>query len=157
MTVIRARHRPVALVRLAVYLLFLAFVFLNPSSEMPSTAVSLVGRVLFRLGFSESFMTPERLEFVCNALIVVPVPVLGSLVLPRWSWRDWTAVGFVVAGVVEVTQGLLLPGRDASHADVVANTLGVLLGALIAAVLGAGGQGPSSRHASQDRPGTPGL
>jgi glycopeptide antibiotics resistance protein len=135
MTGTRDRRPSVALVLLMVYLLFLAYVFLSPSSEMQSTAVSVVDGVLSRLGFPESFSTPERLEFVCNALIVVPVPVLGSLVLPGWSWRDWTAVGFVLAGCVEVTQGLLLPDRDASHADVVANTLGALMGACLAAVL----------------------
>jgi glycopeptide antibiotics resistance protein len=148
MTGTRDRRLPAALLPLVVYLLFLAYVFLNPSSEMPSTAVSVVGRVLLRLGLNESFMTPERVEFVCNVLILVPVPVLGSLVFPRWSWRDWTAVGFVLAGVVEVTQGLLLPARDASHADVVANTLGALLGGLVVAVL-SGLAGRSVSPASQ--------
>ena len=69
------------------------------------------------------------MEFLCNVVLLVPFAVLGSLALPRWSWRDWTAWGFLLAGAVELTQGLLLPGRDASYADVVANTLGALLGA----------------------------
>ena len=152
MTGTRDRRSPAILVPLGLYLLFLAYVFLSPSSEMPSTAVSVVDRVLMRLGLNESFMTPERVEFVCNVLILVPVPVLGSLVFPRWSWRDWTAVGFVLAGVVEVTQGLLLPGRDASHADVVANTLGSLLGGLVVAVLSglAGGSVSPASQTSRD-------
>ena len=128
-------RRPAALVLLLLYLLFLAYVFLSPSSEMPSMAVSVLDRVLFRLGFPETLTTPERLEFLCNALILVPVPVLGFVVLPRWSWRDWTAIGFAFASFIEVTQGLLLPGRTASHADVVANTLGALLGACVAAAV----------------------
>lgn len=39
------------------------------------------------------------------------------------------------AGSVEVAHGLLLAGRTASMADVVANTLGGLLGALTVTVL----------------------
>ena len=146
MTGTRDRRPPATLVPLVLYLLFLGYVFLSPSSEMPSTAVSLVDRVLSRLGFDQSFLTPERVEFVCNVLILVPVPVLGSLVFPRWSWRDWTAVGFVLAGCVEVAQGLLLPGRDASHADVVANTLGALLGAWVAAGMWRLAEGHLSPH-----------
>ena len=75
------------------------------------------------------------MEFLCNVVLLVPFAVLGSLVLPRWSWQDWTAWGFLLAGAVELTQGLVLSGRDASYADVVANTLGALLGAwLVVAV-----------------------
>jgi VanZ family protein len=52
-------------------------------------------------------------------------------VRPSYSWRDWTAFGFCLACLVELLQGLLLPGRHASFSDVVANTLGALLGALL--------------------------
>ena len=70
-----------------------------------------------------------------RALILMPVSALGSLVWPRSTWQEWTAYGFVIAGSVELTQGLLLPARTASYVDIVANTLGALLGALAAAAL----------------------
>ena len=51
---------------------------------------------------------------------------------PRPTWRDWTAVGFAASFVVEVAQALVLDARPATHSDVVANTLGTLVGALLA-------------------------
>ena len=50
---------------------------------------------------------------------------------PRPTWRDWTAVGFAASFVVEVAQALVLDTRAATHSDVVANTLGILVGALL--------------------------
>ncbi|MBZ5738494.1 VanZ family protein [Nocardioides sp. GBK3QG-3] len=80
------------------------------------------------IGFSPATATQVRAEFLSNVLILVPVSLLGSLVWPRTTWRDWTAFGFLLAGAVELTQGLLLPHRMASYSDVVANTLGCLVG-----------------------------
>ena len=51
------------------------------------------------------------------------------------TWRDWTAYGFLFAGSVEVFQGLFLPERSATYVDVVANTLGALIGAVAAHVV----------------------
>ena len=42
---------------------------------------------------------------------------------------------FVIASGVELTQGLLLTDRTASYEDIVANTLGALLGAALVAVV----------------------
>ena len=71
-----------------------------------------------------------RIEFVANALIMVPVSFLGAVAWPRTNWRDWTAVGFVLSGAVEVIQAVALAGRSATFVDVVANTLGAFLGAI---------------------------
>jgi VanZ family protein len=46
-------------------------------------------------------------------------------------WPAWTAYGFVAAVLVETIQGVLLPTRSASFGDVVANTAGMLLGAVL--------------------------
>lgn len=53
-----------------------------------------------------------------------------ALAWPRSNWRDWTAIGFVLSGAVEVIQALALDGRSATFVDVVANTLGAFLGAI---------------------------
>ena len=47
-------------------------------------------------------------------------------------WQEWTAYGFLGAIAVELFQGLVLPGREASLSDIVSNGLGALLGALLA-------------------------
>lgn len=118
---------------LVVYSVLLAVALLAPTSGTQSDMASWVVDLGRGLGFSPQTATQARAEFLCNALILVPVSVLGSLLWPSTTWRDWAAVGFVVAGLVELTQGLLLPDRTASYVDVVANTLGCLLGALVVA------------------------
>jgi hypothetical protein len=115
---------------LAVYSAFLAVVLLAPTSGTQSDGVSLLRDVATSLGVPARLATPPRTEFVCNALILMPVSALGSVVWPRTTWRDWTAYAFVIAGSVELIQALALPGRTAGFEDVAANTVGGLGGAV---------------------------
>lgn len=85
------------------------------------------------LGVPASLATGSRVEFLCNALIIAPVSLLGSLLWPRLGWPDWTAYAFVEAGCVELIQPIFLLLRSASFADRTANALGAALGALVAA------------------------
>ena len=77
-------------------------------------------------------LSQPQAEFIGNILIVVPVSALGSMLWARTTWLTWTAIAFTGACLVELSQGLLLPERTASGIDVVANTLGGLIGALVA-------------------------
>ena len=131
----QADRRRTAVVALAAYTAFLAFVLLNPSADVPTNSVSWLTRVASGLGLPELLQEPGRIEFVANVLILVPLAFLGSIVLPGLDWRDWTAYGFVLSGCVELAQGLFLPARSATFADVVANTLGTLLGAFAFALV----------------------
>ena len=54
---------------------------------------------------------------------------------PRTTWRDWTAYGFLFSAAIELTQALLLPSRSARFDDIVANTLGALVGAVFVALV----------------------
>jgi hypothetical protein len=122
-------------VALALYSAFLAVVLLAPTSGTQSESASWLGEVATSWGVPDRFVTQPRIEFLSNALILMPVSALGSLLWPRTTWQDWTAYAFVIAGFVEVVQGLLLPERTASFADVAANTLGGLGGALVVALI----------------------
>jgi hypothetical protein len=123
-------YRRTARVALAAYAVFLAFVLLNPSADVPSSSVAWVAEVGTGLGLPGPLAEPSRVEFICNVLILVPLSFLGSVLLPRLGWRDWTAYGFVLSGTVELLQAVLLPARSATFADVVANTSGALVGAV---------------------------
>lgn len=118
---------------LAAYAVFLVVVLLAPTSTEQSEGASRLVDLGRAVGVPERLATQERAEFLANALILMPLSALGSLVWPRTTWRDWTAYAFLIAGCVEVAQGLLLPGRTASYADVVANALGGLGGAAVVA------------------------
>lgn len=128
------RHRWVVVIALAAYSTALAVVLLAPTSGRQSEAASWLGEVGTWVGVPERFLTQSRVEFVCNALILMPVSALGSLVWPRAGWRAWTAYAFIISCTVELTQGLLLPDRTVATADVVANTLGGLGGALVVGI-----------------------
>jgi glycopeptide antibiotics resistance protein len=123
----------VAGVLLAVYSCLLLVAVLSPSNGDQSAMLDWLGNVLGRVGLPG--ITFGRLEVVMNAVIVAPVSLLGSLLRPRSTWRDWTAWGFLAAGSVELVQLVVLPGRVASFSDVVANTGGALLGALVMAAV----------------------
>lgn len=115
---------------LGIYAAFLVFVLLNPSADVPSGSVSLLAEIGARIGLPAPLLEPGRVEFVANAMILVPLSFLGSATFPRLDWRDWTAHGFLLSGSVEGVQALLLPARSATFVDVVANTAGTLVGAV---------------------------
>lgn len=123
-------HLRAARILLAAYLVFLAFVLLNPSADVPTSSVAWLSEMSTRLGVPAPLAEPSRVEFVANVLILMPLSFLGSALLPRLTWRDWTAYAFVLSGSVETVQALLFPARSATFKDVVANTSGALLGAV---------------------------
>ena len=120
------RARRWTYVALLGYAAVLALAFLSPTSVRQSAMAAWL---------AHGEVAQQLMEFVCNVLLVAPVTALGSLVRPAVSWRTWTAYAFVGAVAVEATQGLLLPQRTPSLVDVVANTLGGLLGAALGLLL----------------------
>ena len=143
---------------LAAWVVLLALVLLAPSSTGPDWAIAHLAQALQRLGLPDVLTHPRRVESMLNVVAFVPLSLLGSLLWPRPSWRDWTAVGFVASFLVEVVQAVALDARQATYADVVANTLGMLVGALLALLVrrllerGAseGRADPPDRHASTE-------
>lgn len=117
---------------LVAWVVLLAIILLAPSSSGPDWAIFHLSEALQRLGLPEVLTHPGRVESMLNVAAFVPLSLLGSLLWTRPTWRDWTAVGFVVSFAVEVVQAVALDARQATNADVVANTLGMLVGALLA-------------------------
>ena len=127
-----------AWVLLVAYSIFLVFALFSPTSDKQSGAVSAVGTVLDAIGVPHRYLTFDRLEVVANVAIIAPVSFLGLVVAPSFTWRDWTAYAFVAATLVELVQGFLLPDRQASFSDIVANTAGALLGSVLARIVTSG-------------------
>lgn len=124
-----------ARVALGVYVLALAVVLFQPSAGAAIGTVGGLTDVLRELGLPSSLANAYRVEFVLNALMFAPVPFLGMWVFPRLSWTDWVAYTFLASAAVELTQGLFLEARSAQFVDVVANTLGGVIGAGAAAIV----------------------
>lgn len=82
-----------------------------------------------------SFVDYGFIEFSANIVFFVPVGFLLGVLCPYRFW--WLAIvgGLALSASVETAQGLLLPGRVSSVADVVANTTGAVVGCLAAVAL----------------------
>lgn len=126
------RRRPVLSVLTAAYLAAVAYITLNPVPGDPAGNPLL--RSLLRavsalpgLGWVDYGVA----EFGANILLFVPMGLLLTLLLGAWRW--WLAVTIGVASTlgIEFVQ-LFLPARFTDARDVLANTLGTLIGAGIA-------------------------
>jgi glycopeptide antibiotics resistance protein len=79
-----------------------------------------------------NWVTLPRVEFTANIIMFLPVGAVA------WWWkasvvRD-TLIGFACTVFIEVMQAVAVPGRVSDFRDIVANTLGALIGASICAV-----------------------
>jgi VanZ family protein len=72
-----------------------------------------------------------HLEFGANIVMFVPLGALIALLLPRWEWWLAPIIGLALSLGIEFGQALLLPQRFATPLDVLANTAGATIGALI--------------------------
>ena len=120
-----------ARVLLLLYAVVLAVALLSPTSQFQTASVTHLGEAM-RVFLPDGWVTFSGVEVLLNIVIIAPVTFLGAIAWPRLRWQEWTAYAFVGAATVELVQGLLLPGRDASFTDVFANTAGALLGAFLA-------------------------
>ena len=73
----------------------------------------------------------RKIEFVANILLFVPFGVILTLRLPRCWWLLAAVIAATVSSAVELAQGLFLPQRVPTWSDIVANTSGAFLGALL--------------------------
>lgn len=75
------------------------------------------------------------LEFTANVAFFVPLGLLVVLVTGARRWWLGAIAGLVVSAAIEAGQALFLPARFASFDDVLANTSGAVIGALIGVVV----------------------
>jgi glycopeptide antibiotics resistance protein len=114
------------------YLVAVGFVVWSPQPREGVGIPELVARWvagLLALAYGPTF---DVLEVAANVAMFVPFGVL-ALTAYRWM-RVWSATlaGLVTSGVIEGVQ-LFLPTRYSTVSDLVANTAGALLGALLVA------------------------
>lgn len=123
----------VAKALLVAYVVFVAVVVLWPT-PIDSGQGPLIARVLGVLhGWGvPSWFNYTVLEFSANVGIFVPLAFLLGLVLPtRLRWVPFLA-GPAASVAIEVGQSLFLPGRFATPWDVLANSLGAVVGGVLA-------------------------
>lgn len=117
------------------YLAFVAWLTLTPQPIGPDQQL-MVERALdalHRRGYAES-IDYTRFEFLANIALFVPVGVFLLLLFGAGGW--WLAgIGsFAMTAFIETVQQQI-PGRVSDDRDLLANTVGGLLGIAIAVVL----------------------
>lgn len=116
------------------FLVGLAALTLTPSrvEESLPNLLDLVLGTAHRLGWASLDFT--RLEIIANVLVFVPVGILAFVLLPRRLWVLAVLAGPLLSIAIETAQGLALPHRAATVSDIVANSIGALLGVGVAAL-----------------------
>lgn len=131
----RARHWFV-FVCLGVYLTLVMLVTMSPTPIDQGYAASIerVLGVLHRNGVPEWFGY-SKLEFSANMAMFIPVGFLVSLAMPSTLW--WIALILcpALSVSIEITQGAVLAERFSTLSDIAANSLGALLGIIVAVAL----------------------
>lgn len=120
-------------VLLALYLGLVLVVLLWPNQPQRSLASFLNRTVFFlhSLGVPGWFDLPA-LEFTGNIVMFVPLGLLVALAVPRRVFALVLVAIPAFSGLLELSQALLIPERLGSLRDVLANTIGGYLGALLA-------------------------
>jgi len=128
------RHPLLSLITFA-YLGLVGWVTLTPAAVSPIQGpwVMRVLDALHRRGVLER-LTYDRLEFLANIAMFVPVGVFLLLLFGAGGW--WVAgfSSFLMTSGIETLQRSI-PGRTPDPRDIFANTVGALIGIAVALVL----------------------
>jgi glycopeptide antibiotics resistance protein len=115
----------------AVYLLCVGFLVFTPGGAAPGGIIARIHELL-------SALSSSQLEVGLNVLMFVPLSLLGWFLFDRRSLPFWLVTGVLASAFIELVQ-LAIPGRVSTVQDVVANTTGAVIGAVLALVFGAWG------------------
>ena len=116
---------------LLAYVVLAAVVLLQPTPTVASGGVARIGDVLDALGAPSFVLAPGRVEALVNAALFAPPVALALVAVPGLRWTTAVTASFVASLGVEIVQGLFLPERSSQAIDVVANTSGAVVGALL--------------------------
>lgn len=122
-----------------VYLAFIALVTLTPATSQPDYT-GMTGRALARLQRYPdldpltSRLSVERIEFLANIGLFVPLGVFLLLLVGTRLWIVALVAGIVLTSMIESVQREI-PGRVSDPRDVAANSIGMFIGVVLAVVL----------------------
>lgn len=123
------RRRVWVLIALGVYVLAVALVVLTPVSY--EGIINAIGD-LARDGLGIDWFGSGWIEFAANIAMFVPLGFLLTLLF-RHHWYG-VAIALALSAFVEIAQ-IVIPSRQPSVRDIVANVLGAAVGAALAWLL----------------------
>jgi hypothetical protein len=107
----------------------IAWLVLNPSPATPTSAVAGLSDAMARLGFPTWLADGSVVEFWLNVILFVPLGALSAMIWPRVRLWGWILAGLLFSSTLEWTQLQVLSERSSTSRDIIANTLGMALGA----------------------------
>jgi len=120
------------LAAMAVPLAFIAF-WPSPVDQPVSGQLSDVLNFLHRHGIP-GWLDYNFVEASANIALFMPVGFVAAFAFPKKKWWQVGAFGLLVSGCIELGQLLFLHDRFASPSDIVTNSSGSVIGALLAAL-----------------------
>jgi glycopeptide antibiotics resistance protein len=106
----------------------------TPLDQGYEGAIDKLLAVLHRNGVPEWFGY-HKLEFSANVVMFIPLGLLITLLLPTKVWALALIICPALSGAIELTQGALLSQRFASWGDITSNSIGAIIGILVAVIL----------------------
>jgi glycopeptide antibiotics resistance protein len=103
----------------------------TPVDEPVQGQLSSILQFLHRRGIPAWF-NYRFVEASANIALFIPVGFVSLLAFPEKPWWRIGAFGLLISGCMELGQFLFLHSRFASPIDLVTNTSGAILGALLA-------------------------
>jgi glycopeptide antibiotics resistance protein len=120
----------VVLAAMLVPLAFIAF-WPSPIEQPVQGQLADILNFLQRQGFPKWF-NYKFVEAAANVALFVPLGFVSTLGFAEKRWWQIGAFGLLISGGMELGQLLFLHNRFASPADIVTNTSGAVIGALLA-------------------------
>jgi len=129
------RHHPVLTVVTFVYLGVVGWITLGPQ-PLDEGANSLVWRLLdvFSRFSLTDWISYSLLEFWANVAMFVPVGLFFLMLLGRGRWWLAIVLGVLLTCGIELAQ-VYLPGRVSDPRDILANSVGALIGVVVALIV----------------------
>lgn len=115
-------------------IVLLATMWPTPLDQGFESSINKLFTVLYRNGVPLWFGY-SKLEFSANILMFIPLGFLVALLLPGRIWWLALIICPAMSVAIELTQALALSARFATATDVLSNSLGAVVGILIAVIL----------------------
>jgi glycopeptide antibiotics resistance protein len=103
----------------------------SPIDEPVQSELASILSFLHKHGIPRWF-NYKFVEAAANVVLFIPLGIVASLAFPQRRWWQVGAFGLIVSGCMELGQLLFLNSRFASLQDIVTNTGGAVIGALLA-------------------------
>lgn len=129
------RQHPVLSLLTVAYLVVVGWITLGPQ-PLDAGQESMIFRIVAVLQRVEplAWVRYSTIEFAANVLMFVPIGLFLLLLLGRRRWLVAVVAGALLSGAIEFAQ-LFLPARVSDPRDLLANSVGALLGVLVALVV----------------------